>query len=368
LLSLWTSVALLNRVDLAVLLVPPLVFTAGRAFRARGSHAGRSLAIGLAPLALWFVFASAYFGSPLPNTALAKLAPGVPRSFYLREGFYYLVDFAFRDPAGIMFAAAGILCAVLLVSDGVRKRQPGDEIGSLVALGAGASLYVGYVVWIGGGFLTGRLFVPSLWACIVVLACGADVAWRARTRMAVAVASLGLVALLVPGAAGVRWAYREPPHGPIHELSLAHQALGLDGKWRMTPMARAFREGGEAMRMQAQSSGERVVGITGAIGFAGFAAGPNVVIIDPHALADAWLARRPPDDEKEWRIGHLPRRVPDGYLRARRTGDTSELAPALRAEYERVRLVVSGPLWNGRRARAIVELGLGLAPANTGEH
>jgi hypothetical protein len=91
----------------------------------------------------------------------------------------------------------------------------------------------------------------------------------------------------------------------------------------------------------------------------GFAAGPEVTVIDRFALGDALLARLPVEDPRRWRIGHFARALPEGYLHARETGDASRMQPELMRYFEALRLVVSGPLLDRDRLLAIARLNAG---------
>ena len=119
-----------------------------------------------------------------------------------------------------------------------------------------------------------------------------------------------------------------------------------------------FRDGASA-RARARTSGEPVVIVRGAVGMLGYAAGPEVIVIDEFALGDPLLASLPVATPWRWRIGHFQRAVPEGYLRARATGDTSGMQPDLARYWEQLRLVVSGPLFAPERLLAIARLNLG---------
>jgi arabinofuranosyltransferase len=84
-----------------------------------------------------------------------------------------------------------------------------------------------------------------------------------------------------------------------------------------------------------------------------------VIVIDEFALGDPLLARLPVATPAQWRIGHFRRAVPEGYLRARASGDTREMQPDLARYWEEIRLVVSGPLLSPGRLRAIARLNTG---------
>jgi arabinofuranosyltransferase len=91
----------------------------------------------------------------------------------------------------------------------------------------------------------------------------------------------------------------------------------------------------------------------------GHAAGPEVIVIDEFGLGDPLLARLPVATPDRWRIGHFQRAVPEGYLRARQTGDTSGMQPDLARYWEQLRLVVAGPLLAPERLLAIARLNSG---------
>jgi len=59
-------------------------------------------------------------------------------------------------------------------------------------------------------------------------------------------------------------------------------------------------------------------------------------------------------------VGYYQRQLPPGYLASRATDSNQLQDPALRARYDDVRRVVSGPLFAGARWGAIWRLHLGL--------
>jgi arabinofuranosyltransferase len=72
------------------------------------------------------------------------------------------------------------------------------------------------------------------------------------------------------------------------------------------------------------------------------------------ALTDPLLARLPITDPAHWRIGHFYRATPPGYWQAIRTGDSSGMDPVLARQWERIRLITAGDLWDSDRLKAIV--------------
>jgi hypothetical protein len=97
--------------------------------------------------------------------------------------------------------------------------------------------------------------------------------------------------------------------------------------------------------------------VRGTIGAFGYYAGQQTYIIDPWALSDAFLARIGPRPYPEnWRIGHISRPIPDGYLMTKLTGENRMRDPELARLYDQLRLVTSGHLFDARRWSAIIDL------------
>jgi arabinofuranosyltransferase len=86
--------------------------------------------------------------------------------------------------------------------------------------------------------------------------------------------------------------------------------------------------------------------------------GPEVHVIDSLALTDPLLARVPAKYDKDWRTGHLLRDVPDGYVRTLETGVNLLTDPCLKTYYDKLQLVISGPLFTWDRISAIAALNM----------
>jgi arabinofuranosyltransferase len=353
-LSLLAALGSTARLDNALLYAPALLAVC---IVERREIRWRPLALGFAPLVGWLGFSLFYYGFAYPNTAPAKLPPDLPLAAYVREGLGYGGDLVRNDPVSALVLALG---ALTVVGCAARLRvDPRDALAArLTGLGVGALLYAVYVVRIGGGFLSGRFWTMPVFASLLVLCFGLPVLVRElRRETALLVCALagtsvvlGLIALAM---------LRAPAQGPFHEKSVAHLALGWDLRWEPTENAVKFRRAGERHRELAAREPGSYVGVQDVIGFAGFAAGAEATLIDRYALADAFLARLPLDPHSHWRIGHLPRTIPPGYLLARRTGSVERLEPGLREYYAKLALVVSGPLLDRDRLVAIAGFNLG---------
>jgi hypothetical protein len=127
----------------------------------------------------------------------------------------------------------------------------------------------------------------------------------------------------------------------------------------MTETAANWWAAGLRLRRKAHETPARYVTISGIIGFKGLAAGREVTFIDFHALADSLLAQLPLKESGKWRIAHLRRPIPLGYVYARKTDSLDQMDPPLREYYRHLRLIVSGPIFNWERLHTIVDFHLG---------
>ena len=96
-----------------------------------------------------------------------------------------------------------------------------------------------------------------------------------------------------------------------------------------------------------------------ALGVAGYVAGPDAHVIDTFGLVDPLLARMPLVDTQSWRIGHFRHSIPDGYLDSLNSGTNEITDPNIRLYYDRLSLVVRGPLWDSDRLVQIWNLNSG---------
>ena len=85
-LSLITSLILMNRSDIILLVLP--VYTYYLIMNKSYKNYGLIL-LGFLPFFLWEMFSLIYYGFPFPNTAYAKLNTGIDRIDLIHQGFLY---------------------------------------------------------------------------------------------------------------------------------------------------------------------------------------------------------------------------------------------------------------------------------------
>jgi arabinofuranosyltransferase len=345
LLVLCSALAFVNRQDTLLFYVPALVHLVFEN-RRRGWRRLLALAgIGMLPAIAWELFALVYYGFPFPNSAYAKLSSGIPASALIRQGLYYFRDSVARDPLTLLVCAASVV--LVMLRGGTRSR----------AAAAGILLYFLYVLWIGGDFMSGRFFaVPFLLAAILLLLGERPLPRKA----AVAVAALAILLMLVHPGAPIRSGPGTvnpgiDDHGIADERPYYFRQTGLifyrpGAVW---PAHDYYLRG---LRFRAM---EGDVTIKDAVGFYGFAAGPQKTIIDPYGITDPLLARLPAEDPLRWRIGHFRRALPRGYLESHLAEANMIGDPVIRDYYDRVRRVTRDPLFSRRRFADIWALNSG---------
>jgi len=342
----WTGVAFLCRPD-APLALAPLALAAAMQARDRGVPLRalvRASVWGLVPLLSWELCSLVYYGAWVPNTALAKLGTGLPRTELLAQGGRYLLDTAIADRVTLVAILGGAAWCWTR-----RHNRP---------LVMGAALYLAYVVSIGGGFMAGRFLTLPLWLLTL------GVARRRIGPRPAALLGLGLVVMSLLGArsplrTGPGSVEAEPPSprwGIADER--AHYAAA-SSLWAWSPGTslpdHPWRRQGE----QGPKDGSRVT-VFDTMGYYGFFASPGRHVVDRIALGDPLLARLPPLRRLDWRPGHMARPLPRGYLDALEHDDSSRVRdPAVRALYEALEHVHRGPLWSSQRWSAILDLHTG---------
>ena len=341
------SLSLVNRMDTALLLAPALAFAYLHNDDVAWPKMLGVLVTGMLPFVAWEVFAIAYYGFPFPNTAYAKLSTGIPRAEYLIRGLtYYKMSF-WQDPLVVTGILAG--GAAVLWSRQARVIVP------LI----GVALYLAYVINIGGDFMRGRMFTAPLFVTMLLVVAITTEEWTARRvePRTLVMGALGLLLVANLGGLfyeGMSWnSYN--PLGVLDDKRIYYQSTNLPLNLRLGVLEKSERvQAGLAYK----AAGESPIVYPG-IGLRGYYAGPSVHVVDPLALADALLARLPALNNPEWRIGHVWRYVPEGYLETVRTGVNVIEDRDLATYYDKLSLVIKGPLWTRQRWAEIIALNRG---------
>ncbi|MDW8396206.1 MAG: hypothetical protein RMM31_08185, partial [Anaerolineae bacterium] len=364
------GLTILNRFDFALLVLPAVVERI--LSESTWSSRIRLAAIALSPAALWMVFSLFYYGFPLPNTFYAKQTAGMPRAEYLERGVAYVVRLIAHDPLTFALIAVSLVLAFM-----------STQRSMLWSLGLGMLAYSGYTIWIGGDFMEGRFLSAAFVMGVALVICALD-GLRSSVKVNLSLGSaafiLGLLTIPVPN-----WlsGYPYPPQQPLflstsnHPLYALVQHLNYPRLFTFGHVSderstffsstsllahlhtRSHIEDFWASQFgRALKEGRTRVTVHGMLGFTGFYAGPAVRIIDFVALSDAFIARMPHQEPDDWKIGHIHRLIPDGYVSSRIYGDNRLSNDKLKQLYEDIRRVTQGALLSWERAEAIVRLNL----------
>ncbi|HEX5366308.1 MAG TPA: hypothetical protein VFW63_06575 [Acidimicrobiales bacterium] len=237
------------------------------------------------------VFRMGYYGSLVPNTALAK-SSGRGR---WATGYAYLRDMV--EPYGLVLPVVALV-AVALVPAAARAWRSGDRrvavaLGALPVAGVLDALYV---VRVGGDYMHGRLLLPGLFALLAPVA--AVPAPRRRPAAAVA-----LLATLAWSAACLAW-LRPPASSSVPGLLSSDARSGsvaLFGEHAVTARDQGWGPGAPGLRLERPGQVQVGLGLVTVdpppelrtpayadygIGVVGYSYGPDVTVIDLLGLAD----------------------------------------------------------------------------------
>lgn len=276
---------------------------------------------GLAIITGWALFATLYYGSPVPAPVVAAWNAPWPIGARVSQGWIYLLDAADRDPLTVVAIACGV--AVLFVRRFATLRPPAW----------GLLLYCAAVVLGGGDWLSGRALAPALLAATILLIRLPWASGGSVFAMIVALVwGLGVLSPFSPVRADAHYgrSSAEPlpdpwPRTPASvsaghaairdERWLTYQATGLLTARRDVPLP--DRSAMEEEVQQILARNQRVV-VTDRIGLFAFVSGTRSHVVDPLGRTDPLLARLPPLTCCAPR-GNA-RAIPDGYVETLETG------------------------------------------------
>ncbi len=347
---LVAALAFFNRMDTILLYLPPLIHILAKGIRQFRWGMIKVFLIGTLPASLWVVFATIYYGFPLPNTYYAKVAIGMPLSLVFKQGISYVLNSINFDPITLTVVALAFGIAIYY------KRL------YLILASSSALLYLLYVMRVGGDFMAGRFMAaPFLLGAIllVILLKEKKIVYAGLAILLV----YNFAAPLAPIKTGPdydqAWNWRLQ-NGIHDERGAYHKGTNLlyydpfkrirDRDWRVNGKL------GISVR-----ASEDPVFLAGDIGWVGFHAGPDKYIIDPMALADPLLARTPAAGAFyfEFAMGNVRRHIPEGYIESCRERKNLIEDPDLHEYYDGLLRIIRGPVFSWQRFVDILDYNLG---------
>lgn len=338
---------LLVRHDSLLLTFPFALAYAWNAWKAEGKSAGdffRAMMPGLLLILVWTLFSVVYFGSPLPNTAAAKVVSGLAR----RDNFvnYFSFNLGF-DPIGFSWIFIALLGACFLSR-------------LALALVAALSLYIAYMYWVSCDYMAGRFLVGPIVLAIMVVVRTVDAGLGAQIcapfwgRLGVGLSVFAAVAFAVlPNESISNVDRRKIVNGMADERGYYFESTDLETLF-FHGVEHPFKR--SADHLNKMGPPPLIVGCN--IGMVGYFVRDPVRMVDPLALGDKFLSLLPVKAGKV-RVGHLERLVPRQYISSLiyKRNDFSD--PRLRRAFDDVQLVVAGDIWSRARVAAIWRLLIG---------
>ena len=347
LLSLLAGLATVNRLDTILFFLPPLIF-----ILINGKFRFRYLIftfLGLLPIILWEFFSLFYYGTFFPNTAYAKLNTGIDRLTVLKQGLFYYSDSFITDPVTLL----GILLAIILVLN--------HKLRKLSIFIVSITLYLVYILYIGGDFMSGRFFSSILLLAVLLISqISLSEKGYAYQVLIVLTLSIGLINITSPLRTSLNYGEGNiltyiNSTGIANERAYYYRSLGLLSTEREESIP-GSRFSGKNWVYEADDTNVKILG---PLGIDGYFYGPNVHIIDRNSLADPLMARLPLVDIRYWRIGHFHHQIPDGYIDTLSTGENKIHDKDIALYYDKLRLIVRGDLFDLDRIREIINFNLG---------
>lgn len=302
------------------------------------SHTRRhilSYFFGLLPTVVWTIFSIFYYGSPIPNSAMAKLNNHLPSLELASQGVAYLIESLQTDPISLSLIFVAISHAMY------------QRTAASLLLGGAMTLYLFYIVSVGGDFMSGRFITP-----ILAMAISSFV-----FQKPIGALRLGVFLLPILGVGNIN----------TNLLSGSQYIGGIDSSTGIAdergfyfPDRSIFNFDFASMPQQHEwrlnAEHFEVREICGLLGYHAISWGPSTYVVDSCALAHPLLARIPPIPDDNWRIGHFHRSVPVGFLEWH-SDDTIPLTEGVdRQLIDDVNLVARGQLFTTKRLRAIIRL------------
>lgn len=311
---------------------------------------------GLMPFILWEVFATFYFGFPFPNTAYAKLGTSFPIGEYIYRGIQYYFFTAINDPITILLPIMIGIAALL-----VKK-------ANYIVTMSGVALYGMYLLYIGGDFMLGRHFTVMFFVSVItyLVIRNRELANNKKVngfnRILICITALSLVFSFSMQVITTQFLYGEKFSTPISDerrgyfkyTSLVNNIISELTINEMC-LRDAWNEQGPKELKDANYPGgvlDNAPGIT-------VYYYPELYLVDKYALADPFLTKLPAVMDENWRIGHMYRDIPKGYLETILHGKNVIEDKDLSKYLDIIRLITRGDLFDRNRINAIIHMNMG---------
>ena len=335
------SLLVLNRFDHSVLFLPLAIFL--MLYAKDLKNLIQVIWPGTLLIAIWLVFSTIYFGSPLPNPFYAKLQTNFPANEVFERGIEYFLVMK-HDLNTIFLIIFGIILSIL------------SRNTTLIALSLGQILYMCYILYIGGDFMFGRFF-----AILVFLSIGQIIIAVHYLKFKIFIKNVMIVGvLLISLLIGLvnsfpftsTTEYKERTDSTDNtglgfhirdQRGIFYWAYGLFSSQRINwPTISAQSANGPKVY-------KATCGILGGLSIKD----TTVHHIDACGLTDPLIARLPAVQNENWRIGHHFRKLPQNYGELK-LNQVNELSDSSLTKFAKDTIMLStGDIFSKKRMLAI---------------
>lgn len=348
---------LLVRHDLSTLIVIPTILVWWKSARMLARRTRWRLAgTALLPFCGWSGFALLYYGAIFPNTAYAKLYTGIDKWVLAQKGLHYLLRSLQYDTITMIVITAAVILFIM------------NSKLHIKCLGSGICLNVAYIVYVGGDFMQGRFVSYAyLLAVIGFLSLGPLAAHclpgllARRLKYAVLCLYIGYMVLYPHTPMKSSWDYENTVcSADVCDERGMYFATSSLWQYLVNNTEPYFPQHvWSSLGYSFAQSPDKVFAVR-AVGYLGYWAGTEKIIIDNLALSDPFLARLPMTTGAAWSIGHYPRFFPPGYLESVQHQSAEIADPDLNTFYQKITAITqSQSLWSWERIKTILELNMG---------
>ncbi|GAB4393724.1 MAG: hypothetical protein Tsb005_13190 [Gammaproteobacteria bacterium] len=334
-----SALLVLNRLDYILLIMPSVFYYLRTHFKLAWRPALSAVSLVMA----WLVFATIYFGAPLPNTFYAKLGGHYPYLEVLAHGIDYYLFQIYFEPATLIIIACGIVSG--FITHGISR-----------CFATGILLYLLYIIFIGGDFMQGRFFALLVFNSVFLIQ-HATLANKLTPKMLLALVLVVISFAVVnnrqtwPLLASTHYQHDLIVSGIADERGFYYSKYGLLSPTRHWPTPIISIK-------SALPFIEDYKVLCGGVGAAGLTNPPSHYVFDSCGLTDLLLARLPGIPYQDWRVGHVYRYLPTDYFSSLQSGENNFKDPQLKKLYRDILLINSPDLFTKQRWYAIYRFNL----------
>ncbi len=313
--------------------------------------------LGLLPFVLWELFATFYFGFPVPNPAYVKLGTGISQIEYYKRGILYIFYTGLNDTGVLLITAVSVLLCIM-----AKKSR-------YTSVCAGVILYMFYIIRIGGDFMMGRHFTVIFFVAVsmFMLVINNEVTELVKLRRFKGIFNAAVVICMILSLSFSKVIGSQYLMGHKYSSHISDEREYYDSTTGMyNNLVSLIKTGricvGDTWNNEAPDD-LRANGLSG--GIIDNAAGilvynnPDLYLNDTYCLGDPFLCKLPAIYDPNWRVGHLRRAVPEGYRESIWNNDNEIEDPDLHKYYDVILLITRGKLFDKNRIQAIIDINLG---------